>query len=144
METELVNRAVCSAPGEGKDLGLLKLRLSSAQTAGVIEVFEHSSQGSPLPHIHRDHEELFYILEGSVVFTSGQEDFVASAGSLIFIPRGMRHAFKPNAGARMLFFVMPAGLEGFFKEMGEGFAARRPETDVRAALAGKYDSWPAG
>ncbi len=43
----------------------------------------------------------------------------------------------------MLFFVMPAGLEGFFKEMGEGFAAGRSEPDVRAALAGKYDSWPA-
>ncbi len=144
MNTDLVNRAVLSAPSEGKDLGLLKLRLSSAQTGGVLEVFEHSSQGSPLPHIHRDHDELFYILEGSVIFTSGQEDIVVSAGSLIFMPRGMRHAFKPNPGARMLFFVIPAGLEGFFKEMGEGFAARRAEPDVRAALAGKYDSWPTG
>ena len=144
MNTDLVNRAVLSAPGEGKDLGLLKLRLSAAQTGGALEAFEHSSTGSPPPHIHRDHDELFYIIEGSVTFTQGQEDFVASAGSLVFIPRGIRHAFKPNPGARILFFVMPAGMEGFFKEMGQGFAAGRPEPDVRAALAGKYDSWPTG
>ncbi len=144
MDTDLINRAVLSAPGEGKDLGLLKLRLSSAQTGGALEVFEHSGTGSPLPHIHREHDEFFYIIEGSVTFTQGQENFVASAGSLVFIPRGMRHGFKPNPGARMLFFVLPAGLEGFFKEMGEGFRAGRPEPDVRAALAGKYDSWPTG
>ncbi len=142
MNTDLINRAVLSAPGEGKELGILKVRLSAAQTGGGFEVFEHSSPSFPSPHIHRDHEELFYIVDGSVTFTLGQEVTVASAGSLVLIPRGMRHAFKPNAGARMLFFLMPAGLEGFFKEMGEGLAAGRAEPEVRAALAGKYDSWP--
>ncbi len=144
MNTDLVNRGVISAPGEGKDMGILKIRLSSAETGGALEAFEHSSIASPSPHIHRDHDELFYIIEGSVKFLLDKEEVEAQAGSLVFVPRGMRHAFKPNQGAHMLIFVAPAGLEGFFKEMGQGLAGGRAESDVRAALAGKYDSWPTG
>ncbi len=143
MNTDLVNRAVVSAPGEGQKIGNFRVRLSSAQTGGALEVFEHFDIGFPPPHIHHDHEEFFYIIEGTVKLTLGKEEVEAQAGSLVFVPRGTRHAFKPNEGARMLFFVIPAGLEGFFKELSDGFAQGRADTDIRAALAGKYDSWPA-
>ena len=44
-----------------------------------------------------------------------------------------------------LVFVIPANLEGFFRELlGEGLAAGRSEADLRAELAGKYDSYPVG
>ncbi len=144
MDTDLANRAVLSAPGEGQKIGNFRLRLSSAQTGGAIEVFEHYDVGFPPPHIHRDHDEFFYNIEGSVKLTLGKEELEVPAGSLVFVPRGMRHSFKPNEGARLLVFVIPAGLEGFFKELSERLAAGQANSDVRAALAGKYDSWPAG
>jgi len=34
-------------------------------------------------------------------------------------------------------------LEGFFEELGTGLAQGRNSDDIRAALAGKYDSIPA-
>ncbi len=144
MDAELVNRAVFSAPGEGQKIGNFRLRLSSAQTGGAIEAFEHFDVGFPPPHIHHDHDEFFYIIEGSVKLTLGKEEVEAPAGTLAFVPRGMRHSFKPNEGARMLVFVIPAGLEGFFKEMDERLASGQANPAVRAALAGKYDSWPTG
>ena len=145
MNSIVNHKAIRSAPEEGLHLPIgLLFRLSSAQTDGALEVVELEGPGVPLPHVHHDHDECFYILEGLFTFMLGKEEVEAQAGSLVFVPRGTPHAFKHSEGARALFFVMPAGLEGFFREMGEGLREGRAETDVRAELAGKYDAWPVG
>ncbi len=97
---------------------------------------------SPLPYVHHDHDECFYIIEGVFRFTLGGEDVEAPADSVVYVPRGTPHAFRPSEGARALGVVIPAHLEGFFRELGEGLAAGRPEPELRAALSGKYDAWP--
>ncbi len=84
------------------------------------------------------------MIEGLFTFILGIEEVEAPANSVVFVPRGTRHAFKQSEGARALVFVIPAGLEGFFRELGEGLAAGRSSADLRAALAGKYDSEPVG
>ncbi len=139
------SRAFVSAPGEGKRLGKAGLlRVSTAQTGGAYEVVELDGETGPLPHIHQDREECFYIIEGTFTFVLGSEEITAPAGSVTFVPRGTRHAFRRSAGARALVFASPGGLlEGFFRELAEGIQAGRSEPEMRAALAGKYDSWPA-
>ncbi len=146
MASDVVLHPFLSKSGEGQIMVLagLKLRVGTAQTGGAFEVVELGGSGSPSPHVHRDHDECFYIIEGVFTFTLGMEEVEAQADSVVFVPRGTPHAFKHSDGARALVFVIPANLEGFFRELGEGLAAGRPETDLRAALAGKYDSWPAG
>ncbi len=140
----LVEQAVRSLPGEGPALSIFgRVRLSSAQTGGRLEVFQFDVQMGPPPHLHHDHDECFYILEGVYTFTLGQEQVEAPAGSLVNVPRGTRHGFKPGPGARALVFIYPAGIEGFFRELGDGFAAGRTEPEIRAALKDKYDSEPA-
>lgn len=142
MSSELVIHGFRSAPGEGQRLptgGWLKV--SAAQSGGSLEVID-LGRGSPPPHIHHEHEECFYILEGLYTFTIGSEQLEAPAGSVVFVPRGTRHAFKHSENARALVFVTPAGLEGFFRELGSGLAAGRSEADLRSELAGKYDSEP--
>jgi len=68
----------------------------------------------------------------------------APAGSLVFVPRGTtRHGFTASDGASALLVVVPGGLEGFFVELGAGLEAGRTSAEVRAALAGRYDSYPA-
>lgn len=143
MNSNDVNHAVRSAPGEGQLLPVpMLLKLSSAQTRGSLEVIELVGPGVPTPHVHREHDECFYIIEGLFTFTLGQEEMEAPAGSIVFVPRGTRHGFKHSDGARALVFVIPAALEGFFRELGEGLAAGRSEAELRSALAGKFDSWP--
>ena len=146
MNSNVRSHAFVSAPGEGERLGTAgRLKVSTAQAGGAFEVIELDAPMGPLPHIHHDHEECFYIIEGSFTFVLGTQEIGAPAGSVVFVPRGTRHAFRPGPGARALVFPIPGGLlEGFFRELLEGLQAGRPEAELRAELAGKYDSWPAG
>ncbi len=146
MASDMVHYPFLSQPGEGEVLVMagLKLRVGSAQTGGAFEVVELGGPGSPPPHAHRDHDECFYIIEGLFTFNVGGEELEAGADSVVFVPHGTPHAFKHSEDARALVFVIPANLEGFFRELGEGLAAGRSEADLRDVLAGKYDSWPVG
>ncbi len=146
MSSKIVNNVFISKPGDGQILVMtgLKLRVGSAQTSGTFELVEIGGTGSPLPHVHHVVDHCFYIIQGIFTFTLGAVEMEAPAGSVVFIPHGTPHAFKHNEEARALCFVIPAQMEGFFRELGEGLAAGSSEADLRAALAGKYDSWPAG
>lgn len=42
--------------------------------------------------------------------------------------------------SRLLVVATPGGLAGFFDELAAGHAAGRPDAEVRAALAGRYDA----
>ncbi len=144
MSDEMIG-ALCSTPGEGELLAMFgRLKMSSAQTGGAFEVIEYEGPAVPPPHVHHERDECFCILEGLFTFVLGTEEVAAPANSVVFIPRGTRHAFKPSQGARALLFVIPARLEGFFRELGEGITAGCPSADLRAALAAKYDSQPVG
>jgi mannose-6-phosphate isomerase-like protein (cupin superfamily) len=143
MATDTSNGAFCCAPGEGLLLPMIgRLMVSSGRTGGAFEVIEYAGPAVPPPHVHRDRDECFCIIQGLFTFVLGAAEVQAPANSVVFIPRGTRHAFKPSQGARALLFVIPAGLEGFFRELGEGIMAGRSSADLRAALAGKYDSQP--
>ncbi len=48
--------------------------------------------GAP-PHIHHEHEEAFYVLDGEVTFVVEGEGLVATAGDFVLVPRGTTHAF---------------------------------------------------
>ena len=50
------------------------------------------------PHTHDDHVDAFYVLEGEVEFTAGDETVRLGPGSLIAAPPDARHGFK-NAGS---------------------------------------------
>ncbi len=142
MNSNIVDHGFRCLPDEGQPLSTGgRLKVSSTQSGGVFEVIELGN-GSPPPHIHHGREECFYIIEGLYTFTLGMEQIDAPAGSVVFVPRGTRHSFRHSEGARALVFVIPAGLEGFFQELGQGIAAGRSQADLRAELASKYDSEP--
>jgi mannose-6-phosphate isomerase-like protein (cupin superfamily) len=145
MNPDMGTKPFIVAAQKGERLGIAGwLKVSAAQAHGDFELIELAADRGPLPHIHREHEECFYIVEGSYTFVLGTEEIEASAGSVVFVPRGTRHAFRPGPGARALVFAAPGALlGGFLRELSEGLAAGRPEPELRAELAGKYDSWPA-
>lgn len=134
-------------PGEGKVLipGRALLRISAQQTGDAFELIELAGPegDGPPPHIHLDRHELFYVLQGTVEFNVGHDTISAEAGSLVFVPRNTRHGFKFGSDCRILGLVAPAGLEGFFRELGAGMAAGKSHVEIREALEAKYDSHPA-
>jgi quercetin dioxygenase-like cupin family protein len=77
--------------------------------------------GGPPPHKHLAEDEIFYVFEGTVSFTTGGETRELSAGDSVFVPRGETHAYR-NVGeedARMVAVYTPAGMEGWFVEVFE-------------------------
>ncbi len=97
----------------------------------------------PPPHKHLWSDETFYILDGTITFLIGDEIKSAGKGSFINIPRGTRHHFRTLvAPSRTLILIVPAGLEGFFREMGTGLAAGRTALETMTALSSRYDSHP--
>jgi quercetin dioxygenase-like cupin family protein len=75
--------------------------------------------GGPPPHRHLAEDELFTITEGSIAFSAGADTRSVSAGQSVFVPRGIRHAYRNEgtAPARMIAVYSPAGMEGWFREV---------------------------
>ncbi|HEV2413356.1 MAG TPA: cupin domain-containing protein [Candidatus Dormibacteraeota bacterium] len=131
-------------PERGSDLPFIgTLRASAADTGGRFEIIEYKGPAVPPPHVHREHDEIFYILEGTFNFVIGNAIKEAGTGSLVWVPRGTRHGFQVQPGSRALLVTIPAGLEGFFMELGKGLAEGKTSDEIRAELADKYDSTPA-
>ncbi len=113
-------------PGEGEALwfngGLGVLRATADQTEGryaVLELLAPKGFASPL-HIHRKEDEFFVVLSGEVRVQHGEAVIEAVAGSVVYGPRGVAHAFHvDSAEARLLLLFGPAGVEGFFRECGK-------------------------
>lgn len=73
------------------------------------------------PHIHHREDEAFHVLEGEYEFMCGGRTERVGPDSTVYVSRGTMHTFR-NVGstrARALAWVVPAGFERFFEEVGE-------------------------
>ncbi len=64
----------------------------------------------PVPaHVHDDYDEAFYVLDGTVWSSHGQDDQPVQAGGFVMISKGMRHRFwnPTDHPARMLVIGHP-------------------------------------
>jgi mannose-6-phosphate isomerase-like protein (cupin superfamily) len=107
-------------PGWVADVRAVPVDCSPAFPDHLSIVEEIHPLDTPL-HVHHDHDELFYVLEGEHVFSVGGTEFEAGPGDLIFGPRGVPHAQRrviPRTG-RILEMFSPAGFEGFFSDLAE-------------------------
>jgi mannose-6-phosphate isomerase-like protein (cupin superfamily) len=118
---------------------------SGELTGGAYELFHElrSVMSGPPAHVHRDRDEAFFVLEGRYVFERDHEELELQPGEFIFVPRGMRHAYRTlEAPARTLILVAPAGLEGFFREMGGRLADGATPLEAMTALSASHDAHP--
>ena len=100
----------------------------AAETGGALTIMLWTSPaGSQLPkHLHQDADEAFFVLEGQLAITAG-EDFavVAQPGDFIFLPKGVAHTHRATGGqpARAFQVLTPGGVENGLAEV----AALTPE-----------------
>lgn len=119
-------RGFCVAAGRGMALGAIggEALATATQTQGRLSVLvSHFPPGHHVPpHVHQRTDECFYVLTGSYTITCGPDTFHATAGSVVFLPRGTPHSHtadeKVPAGA--VIFSMPGGLERFEAGVGAG------------------------
>lgn len=117
---------IAHGPQEGEALWflgtLVTIKASAESTGGRVGVTENLAPrgaGSPL-HVHRSEDEWFYVIEGQLTFWVGGEEITAPAGSFVYGPRDIPHAFTVTSDiARFLLVTEPAGFEGFVRAIGE-------------------------
>jgi mannose-6-phosphate isomerase-like protein (cupin superfamily) len=94
-----------------------------SHTSGTHAVADFAFDGpfSPPPHVHRQHEEVIYVLEGEMGFWVKGETMTLGPGSAFVTPIGLPHTFN-NAGSGRLRFLLtasPATHLGYFEQVAE-------------------------
>ena len=149
-EREADSGGIFLGPGEGRTIpgtDAMTLKATAEQTGGSIGFLEATSSPGygPPRHIHRSHDELFYVLEGEFLFLVGERQVNGPPGSFVFIPRGTVHAVKvvgPEPG-KVLIAYIPGGLEHSFEEFAQARAEQGEDADRARTVEEinqKYDS----
>lgn len=119
-------------------------RLTGEQTGGRLAFEEFRLAPGTIgarPHVHEEHDEYFYVLEGELTLHTGTAEVVAGPGCLLAATRGTPHGFR-NAGpvtARALCLYTPAGYENYFREVHEAVSAGAEATDeLLAEFRGRH------
>jgi mannose-6-phosphate isomerase-like protein (cupin superfamily) len=102
---------------------LVNVRLSWNAGEDRVSLVEHYMPygESPPLHIHRNEDEVFHILEGSMLIHIGGKESVAHAGDTVLAPKGIPHSFRVESreGARCLTITSGGDFENMIREMGE-------------------------
>jgi quercetin dioxygenase-like cupin family protein len=137
--------AIVLGPGDGQTIespgGQLAFKARCERTDGAVTVFESVAapgHGPPL-HLHGSEDECIYVLEGELQVRVEGALHAAPAGSFVFVPRGVAHAWR-NTGdrqVRLLAVFTPGapGMERFFERSAQ-FPA---DTRVADAFKGFAD-----
>jgi quercetin dioxygenase-like cupin family protein len=100
------------------------LKLLGHETRESIMLFEETVPPGTksLLHLHRDSDEVAWVLAGEITFMIGGEVSVGGPGTCAFFPRDVPHAWKSTGRdtGRVLFLYTPAAAGGFLEEMARG------------------------
>lgn len=122
----------------------VRVALPGRSNAENISILEHALPfgDSPPLHVHEEEDELFYILEGELLFQLDGQRRVAKAGDALVAPRKQPHGFRVTSpeGARLL-TITRGGFEAAVRGASRPAAQRElptpvaPSSEMQAALA---------
>ncbi|HYA08064.1 MAG TPA: cupin domain-containing protein, partial [Gaiellaceae bacterium] len=92
------DRAVVVLPGEGRPLSLgatqLSFKADEPEAGGhyaLSVAMAGPNDSGTTPHLHREHDDVFFVTEGALTFEIAGETLDAPAGRLVAIPAGLVH-----------------------------------------------------
>jgi quercetin dioxygenase-like cupin family protein len=114
-------------PGAGRQAiaggGQITFKFGPDDGAEDLSMFETvlPPVGGAFPHLHREFEEAFYVLEGEVRFLLGDEWHSGPRGTAVHVPRNTVHAFSNESGAQARILVMhtPAAAVRMIEELAD-------------------------
>ncbi|MCF2489068.1 cupin domain-containing protein [Dyadobacter sp. CY347] len=82
-------------------------------------------KGGPPLHIHKDQDEIFFVVSGKFLIQIDDHVYTANTGDAAFIPRGTKHTFanpvENNPGSLMSIHLPGSKeMEGYFKTIASG------------------------
>src|SRR5512133_2577280 len=91
---------------------LLVFKSLGEETGGqfwALEGMADHNMAVPL-HVHHNEDEIWYVLEGRITFTIGDQVIEGGPGTYAYIPKGTPHTFQVRSDtARWFGFGTPAG-----------------------------------
>lgn len=141
MPTQTHEAIVCSPTLANSEwyMGLLFSYLVSpaigAESIAVIDARGHLSMPPP-PHFHTQEDELFWT-RSPMRFMIGQEVLEAPANALVYMPRGVPHAFEwlDPSDAGCLIITVPGAFSGYFRAFGTPASELAPPRDSEPPYA---------
>lgn len=119
------------------------VKVSTSETGGAFTLMEDNLKPEFALglHLHRQHTETFYILEGEINFYIDGDWLVATPGACIHIPPGVPHAVDlPQGGtARMLMIFQPSGFDQYLEALANMSERELADERLTEDLAVKYD-----
>ena len=139
--------ATVHRPGEGEHVGgpsAVTIKATAEDTDGSLYLGEASAEpGFPGPPLHRHRElhDMFYVLEGSLSVTVGDETLELEAGSFACVPPGTPHTFANTSDqpVRFLNFNTPAGWENYMRDLGKLLSTGDANPEAIGTIASRYD-----
>jgi mannose-6-phosphate isomerase-like protein (cupin superfamily) len=101
-QSEVASRGVARIvrQNEGRSVrwgpaGVIRILAGAESTDGSFSICEATEQpGSEAPlHIHHAEAEAFYVLDGEIELTCGEQTITASAGDFVYAPRDVPHKY---------------------------------------------------
>lgn len=126
--------AILRRPGEGETISdraerNVRILLDHELVDVTWTRYEPGEQG-PGPHIHREHADAWYVLEGELTFGLGRDGETlhrAPAGTHVLVPAGVIHTFRNEGDVAARFLNFHAPSKGF----AESLRASRDGRDFR-------------
>jgi mannose-6-phosphate isomerase-like protein (cupin superfamily) len=116
---------------------------ASRDAYSLIEYQHAPGAAGPPPHLHREHEEAFYVLDGELTLTVGSATVTLSAGQSAVVPRGVVHQPRNTSSGpvRFLFLNSPP-MDRFFVVLSAlvADAGGQPPAERLRELGEQYDS----
>lgn len=107
----------CSAPGLGATVKSTNVSMGGTVVAiGTAEINHGSNIG-----VHQDEDEIVFIHSGRGSVVLNEQAIPAAPGTIMYVPRGVRHGFVNTGDAPFEFFwlVAPPGLANRFLASGK-------------------------
>lgn len=80
-------------------------------------VFEWSGSGPEYLHVHHSDDEAWHVLEGSLTFRFEDGLVQAPAGTTVFVPAGVPHAYLDATGVTRYLIILTPRLQALIEEL---------------------------
>jgi quercetin dioxygenase-like cupin family protein len=136
-----ISARVDTAPKLGYG-GQIWVHVTGDSTGGAFGMWEGllPPGGSSPIHIHHNEDECVFVMEGTLRFLCGDQQWESGPGTWVKMPKDVRHGIKAvgDTPVRFLEFFLPAGLEQLFNTLPETKPDTRPDLAKILAVAKRY------
>jgi mannose-6-phosphate isomerase-like protein (cupin superfamily) len=103
--------------GEGRSYSwykyLFTIKAGAAETERGISFMEFFTRkgDEPTVHVHKEEDEIFYVLDGDLTVECGDKSFEVTPNGFVFLPRNVPHGFTIHSDGLVRMLVVTVSAE---------------------------------